>query len=326
MLFNTNSNELQSRRKRIDWSQYTVYIIFLGVLLIFTIIEGKEFATVTNLLNITRQTSMITVMAVAMTFVIAAGGIDLSISGITALSATMAADLLLITDSVILTVVTVLVFGCFVGYLNGVLTTGLRIPSFLATLGMQSIVKGIAMWVSGTKSVPIYNETFTSIFGFSDIAGVIPTLLIWSIVFIIAGNIALKKLPFGKKVLSVGGNATAARYTGIKVNKIITWTFVLTGFCAAFAGMLYAGRMQTGRYTFGEGVEMDVIAAVVLGGTSMAGGTGNIIGAFVGALLIGSINVGLIILGLSAAQQMLAKGIIIIVAVAIGNISSKRTR
>ncbi len=326
MLFNIRGNKAQTEKKRIDWSRYTAYIIFLGVLLIFTIVEGEQFASITNLLNITRQTSMITVMAVAMTFVIAAGGIDLSISGITALSATIAADLLLATDNVILTVATVLLFGCFVGFLNGVLITGLRIPSFLATLGMQSVVKGIAMWVSGTKSVPIYNKTFTNIFGFSDIAGVIPTLFIWSIVFIVIGNIVLKRLPFGKKVLSIGGNSTAARYTGIKVSRTITWTFILSGFCAAFAGMLYAGRMQTGRYTFGEGVEMDVIAAVVLGGTSMAGGTGNIFGAFVGALLIGSINVGLIILGLSAAQQMLAKGIIIIIAVAIGNINVRKIR
>ena len=134
----------------------------------------------------------------------------------------------------------------------------------------------------------------------------------------------LNKTSFGKKVLATGGNEVAAKFTGIKVNKTKLLTFVMSGAFAAFAGILYSGRMQAGRYTFGDGDEMSVIAAVILGGTSMAGGTGSVIGAFVGSMLMGMINNGLILAGLSVSQQTIIRGVIIILAVALSNISRKK--
>lgn len=328
MLSSTKSTEDKAKGKKIgkrfDWAKYGTYIIFVCVFIFFTIWQGSLFFSLTNILNITRQTAMISVMAVAMTFIIAGGGIDLSMGAVVAMSAILAGFVLQATNNVMLAVVVPLLFGATVGALNGVLITKLAIPPFLATLGLQVAVRGVAMWSSDTKAIPIYNKTFTNIFGYSNIGGVIPSLLFWTIAAIVIGDFALKRIPFGKKVLAVGGNIISAKYTGIKVNKIIITTFIISGVAAAFAGLLYTGRMETARYTFGEGVEMDVVASVVLGGTSMRGGTASIMGAFVGSLLMGTINNGLIIGGLTTAQQMIAKGIIIVASVAIGNLSSKR--
>ena len=188
---------------------------------------------------------------------------------------------------------------------------------------MQFALKGVAMWISDTKSVPIYHKTFNHIFGYSDVFG-IPVLLIWTIVFVIIGVILLRLRPFGRKVLAVGGNATSAKYSGIKVNSILIRTYMFSGFCAAVAGLLYAGRTQAAKYTYGENDEMSIIAAVVLGGTAMTGGTGSIVGAFVGSMLMGMINNGLIMGGLGVPQQKIVRGLIIIVAVTLNNISERR--
>ena len=181
------------------------------------------------------------------------------------------------------------------------------------------------MWVSNTKSVPIYNNTFNNIFGYGSVGG-IPVLFFWILAFLIFGIILLNHTAFGRKVLAVGGNAAAAEYTGVKVNKILIQTYILSGILSATAGLLYCGRTKAAKYTYGEGVEMDVIAAVVLGGTAMSGGTGNILGSIVGALLMGMINNGLIMGGLSVSQQKIVRGIIIIIAVAIGNLQSRKKK
>ena len=136
--------------------------------------------------------------------------------------------------------------------------------------------------------------------------------------------IVLNRTPYGKKVLAVGGNATSARYSGINVKKIVVYVFVYSSLMAALGGMLYAGRMSSGRYTFGDGLELDAIASVILGGTSMAGGNGSIVGAIIGSLLIGTINNGLMFFGLSTAQQTVAKGAIIILSVALSALVSLR--
>ncbi len=299
-----------------------VYVIFLIVLIIFAIWLGDKFFSPTNLLNVTRQTAMISVMAVAMTFVIASGQIDLSIGSTVALTSLVVALLLKSTDNILLSVFTGLVLGAFIGLLNGLCITVLRIPAFLATMGMQSIVKGFAMWTTGTKAVPITNETYNEIFGMGNLLG-IPMLFVWTILAMLVGHFALNRLPFGKKTLAVGGNATSAKYSGINVNKVIVIIMVLSGIAASLAGILYSGRLQTARYTFGEGDELSVIAAVILGGTAMSGGTGNIIGAIIGSLLLGVINNGLIIGGLSVSQQMIVRGAIIIFSVALNSLGRK---
>ncbi|MCC8179931.1 MAG: ABC transporter permease [Planctomycetes bacterium] len=262
-------------------------------------------------------------MAVAMTFVIASGEIDLSVGSIVALCSLVTALILRDTESVLLAVGACLVLGAVIGAINGLFITGLGIPSFLATLGMLSICKGFAMWTTETRAVPIANEIFNHMFGMGTFAYV-PLLFIWTILILLAGNFILKCLPFVRKVLATGGNAVSASYSGVNVNRVKIMVMTGSGLMAALAALLYSGRMQTARYTFGDGDELSAIAAVVLGGTSMSGGKGSIIGAVVGSLLLGMINNGLIIGGLSVSQQMIVRGGIIIFAVALGNIGNKK--
>ncbi len=304
-------------------NNYIVYIIVAFELLLFAVWLGWSFFSLRNLLNITRQTAMISIMAVAMTYVIASGEIDLSIGSTVALCSLVTALLLRETDSILLAVPVCLLLGAMIGCVNGLFITGLGIPSFLATLGMQSMVKGFAMWSTETRAVPITNQVFNYLFGMGTVAH-IPLLFIWTILILLAGNFILKHLPFGRKVLATGGNAVSASYSGVNVNRIKIMVMTGSGLMAAFAALLYSGRMQTARYTFGDGDELSAIAAVVLGGTAMSGGKGSIIGAVVGSLLLGMINNGLIIGGLSVSQQMIVRGAIIIIAVALGNLGMKK--
>ena len=309
-------------KRRIDFYQYMVYIIFAFVLVFFAIWLGASFFSSSNLLNITRQTAMVSVMAVAMTFVIACGQIDLSIGAVVALSSLLAAWVLERSNNLVLAITLALLVGTAVGIVNGLLVTLLKIPAFLATLGMMSIIRGSAMWLTDTKAIAIRNDTFNYVFGMGTVAG-IPIVLIWTLLALFLGHVALKYLAYGKKVLAIGGNQSSALYSGIRVKQIKVIVFAVMGFAASFAGIIYAARMKTARYTYGDGDEMNVIAAVVLGGTSMAGGTGNIIGSVVGSLLLGVINNGLIIGGLDTSQQQVVRGIIIILAVALSTFRTK---
>jgi ribose transport system permease protein len=312
--------------KKIDWSRYVVYIAFVVVFVFFSIwLGGRGFFTLTNILNITRQTTMITIMAIAMTFVIGAAQIDLSIGSIVALSSLVCALALRSTGSILLALAAGIAVGFIAGAVNGLLITKLGIPAFLATLGTMGIIKGIAMWITNMAAIVIMNERFNFIFGIGNIGGKFPVLLIWTVLFVAYGVVLLNKTPFGKKTLATGGNETAARFTGINTARIKLMTFIMSGSFAAFAGILYAGRMQAGRYTFGEGDEMSTIAAVILGGTSMAGGTGFVIGTLIGSLLMGMINNGLILGGLNVSQQTIVRGVIIILAVALSNVTRKKT-
>jgi ribose transport system permease protein len=206
--------------------------------------------------------------------------------------------------------------GIMVGLINGLLTTRVGIPSFLVTLAMMGIARGTAMWVSETAAIPILDRPYYFAFGSGNI-GSVPVLLIWAFVAALIGHIALRKTKFGRKVLATGGSETAARFSGIRTNNIKLQALILSSAGAALAGMLYAGRLRSGRFQLGEGDELSVIAAAVLGGTSLVGGFGSVLGSIVGALMIGLINNGLILMGLEYSQQLIARGVIIILAVTV---------
>ena len=319
----TSADTLLKLKKNINISKCMVYIIFLVVLSLFAIFIGGSFFSLNNILNIIRQTAVVSMIAVTMTFVIAIGEIDLSVGSTIGLSGLMAALVLQSTDNIPLAILAALAVGLVVGLINGLLIVALNLPSFLVTLGMQMVLVGTSMWITNTTAIPIGNTTFTFIFGGGSI-GKLPLLLLWVLITGAVGYIVLNRTPYGKKVLAVGGNATSARYSGINVKKIVVYVFVYSSLMAALGGMLYAGRMSSGRYTFGDGLELDAIASVILGGTSMAGGNGSIVGAIIGSLLIGSINNGLMFFGLSTAQQTVAKGAIIILSVALSALVSLR--
>lgn len=319
----TSADTLLKLKKNINISKCMVYIIFLVVLSLFAIFIGGSFFSLNNILNIIRQTAVVSMIAVTMTFVIAIGEIDLSVGSTIGLSGLMAALVLQSTDNIPLAILAALAVGLVVGLINGLLIVALNLPSFLVTLGMQMVLVGTSMWITNTTAIPIGNTTFTFIFGGGSI-GKLPLLLLWVLITGAVGYIVLNRTPYGKKVLAVGGNATSARYSGINVKKIVVYVFVYSSLIAALGGMLYAGRMSSGRYTFGDGLELDAIASVILGGTSMAGGNGSIVGAVIGSLLIGTINNGLMFFGLSTAQQTVDKGAIIILSVALSALVSLR--
>jgi ribose transport system permease protein len=303
-------------RVKEDWRQYVIYAGFVVIFIFFSITLGdKGFLDPNNLLNIVRQTAMIAVMAVGMTFVLSAGEIDLSIGAVAGLTSVTTA-LALAKFGLIGGICGGVLTGIVVGMVNGLLTTRVGIPSFLVTLAMMGIAKGAAMWVSATAAVPILNKTYYSVFGSGNV-GPVPGLLIWALIAAAIGHVALRKTTFGRKVLATGGSETAARFTGIKTHNIKMQVLVISSVTAALAGMLYAGRLRSGRFQLGEGDELSVIAAAVLGGTSLFGGFGSVVGSIMGALMIGLINNGLILMGLEFSQQLIARGIIIILAVTV---------
>jgi ribose transport system permease protein len=301
---------------RANWREYIPYLGFVLIFAFFSAtLYDKGFLDPNNLLNILRQTAMISIMAVGMTYVLSAGEIDLSIGMVAGLISLFAA---VVMDhfGAATGVVAGLLVGGLVGLINALLTTWIGIPSFLTTLAMMGIARGAAMWMTQTKSVPILDDNFIWLFGGGNL-GPVPVLVIWTLVIAVVGHVVLRRTTFGRRVLATGGSETAARYSCINTRDIKMKVLIISSLCAAIAGMLYAGRLHSGRFQLGEGDELSVIAAAVLGGTSLFGGAGTVVGSIVGSLMIGVINNGLLLMGLEYSQQLIARGVIIIVAVAI---------
>ncbi|TBN40001.1 ABC transporter permease [Paracoccus subflavus] len=295
---------------------YSVYFFFAAVLIFFAVTIGDQgFLTVNNFFNIARTTAMISIVSFAMTFVIASGELDLSVGSVCALSALTCGLAIQGGYDWYVAASFGLLSGLAIGLANGLLVTKIGIPSFLVTLGMMQLIRGVDMRVTYTNPVAIPDPTFNSLFGAGKLFG-IPSLIIWSVLLAVVGHVVLRYTTFGRRVLATGGNRLSADYSGINTSRIKLYTFMLSGLAAALAGLLYSGMMQTARYNFGEGMELAAIAAVILGGTSLFGGKASIIGTFAGALMIGTINNGLIIMGLDVSEQMMVAGGIIILAVA----------
>ena len=306
----------KERLASVDWRRYIIYIAFVVVFVLFAIMLGNEgFLSRNNLLNIFRQTATITVIAVGMTFVISCAEIDLSVGSIAGLSSVVSA-MTIANYGLVPGIIAGLAVGALVGATNGALVSLLGIPSFLVTLGMLGIAFGIAQWITDSAPQPILDDTFNTIFGGGDI-GPVPGLLIWMALAVTVGAVVLARTKFGRQVLATGGNRMASEFTGVNTKRIKFSVLLISGTMASLAGMLYAGRLQSGRFQWGSGDELSAIAAVILGGTSLFGGSGTIVGTLVGALLIGLINNGLILAGLESSQQQVIRGVIIILAVAL---------
>lgn len=312
----TTNPERKNPLANLDWRRYVIYIGFAVVFLFFAITLGDDgFLTGNNLLNIVRQTATVTIIAVGMTYVIAAAQIDLSV-GATAGLASVVTAMTIANYGVFLGILAGLAVGVVVGSVNGALVAMLKIPSFLVTLGMLGIAAGVAQWITKSAPQPILSDLYNKVFGSGDI-GPIPGLIVWMIIVVVIGAIVLAKTRFGRQVLATGGNPVAAKFTGINTTSITFRVLLISALLAALAGMLYAGQLQSGRYQWGTGDELSAIAAVILGGTSLFGGSGTVVGTLFGALLIGLINNGLILAGLDTSQQQVVRGVIIILAVAL---------
>ncbi|WP_043320719.1 ABC transporter permease [Microbulbifer sp. HZ11] len=297
--------------------EYFVYYVFFLVLLFFTVtLHDSSFFSLANFMNIIRQTTPITIMAIGLTFALAGGHIDLSIGSVVALSALVAAVLMQVVPMPV-AVCGALMVGVIIGLINGLLIEWLKVSSLLITLGTMGVITGLSRQITNLESVPIIDSSFNFIFG-SGSFGSISVLLVWTIVASLIGYVVLRKLRYGRHLLAVGGNESGARAMGINTVKIRIASLVIASTSAAIAGLLYAGRLHGARYTLGEADLLTVIAAVAIGGTSLFGGRASILGAVIGSWLMGLINNGLILSGFSTNEQMIARGLILIVAVAIG--------
>jgi len=297
--------------------QANVALVVFGVVIVTFSLFNPRFLTFDNFANIGRQAAMIITMACGMTMVIVAGNIDLSVASTLSLAGMLSGLVVEATGSTLFALAIALGLGIFAGMTNGLLVTRGRIPSFLVTLGMMGILRGMAMLVTGTKPVVIYNETFWRSFGDFDILGFFPISILWTIGIVILSHVLLTYASLGRYIYATGGNIEAAYFTGVNTKRTIVVTFVIMGLLAALSGVMFASRMHAARPGTGEGMELNVIAAVILGGTSLAGGKGTIIGSIIGALTIGTLNNGLIILGFNTHVQMLVRGLVIILAVLI---------
>jgi ribose transport system permease protein len=250
-----------------------------------------------------------------MVFVLAAGEIDLSIGSVVALSALVTA-VMLRQHGIVLGILAGLGTGAAIGLVNGLFVTRLRLPSFLVTLATLDLVAGHARTITDLQSVPVTNAWFVELFGSGQL-GPVPALVVWSAMALAIGHFVFRQTRFGAHVLAIGDSQSAARGAGIKVDRVRVAVLVISASSAAVAGLLYAGRLQGARYTLGEADVMTVIAAVIVGGTRLTGGSGSVPGALVGSLLMGMLNNGLILMGLSVSEQMIVRGCIILLAVAI---------
>lgn len=307
---------LWQRIQSANWRSWVVYIGLVLVFLFFAITQTQYFLNPSNLGNIIIQAAPITIMAMGAVFVLAIGEIDLSIGSTVALSALSAAVTLQSTGQWWIACLAGLLVGALVGAVNGIFVTVVRLPSFLVTLATMGLIVGLARQLTDLQSVPVSDPTFVWLFGGGTLLG-IPILIWWTAVAVLVGWHVLRQRRYGAHVLAVGNNTSAALVSGIKVNRVKMTVFMVSGMTAALAGILYAGRLQGARYTLGEADLMTVLAAVIVGGTALTGGRASIVGALVGSLLMSMINNGLILAGLNVSQQMIVRGIIILLAVSL---------
>jgi ribose transport system permease protein len=300
--------------------EYFVYFALLALIIFFSI-ASPYFLTGQNLANIGRQTATVSIVAVGMAFVIINAQIDLSVGSVFALCGMASAIAMqYVSNFWLLGALAAIAVGIIFGFLNGFITVKLGVPSFLVTLGMLGVARGIALIVTDTKPVLIANPEYFQIFGETTILG-LPIAVIWTLVIVAIGIIILHKTIFGMRVFATGGNPQAARFTGVNTKRTIIMSFVITGALVGLASLLFTGIARAARPDLASGLELDVIAAVILGGVSLFGGRGTIVGVLAGSLIIGVMNNGLVLMGVSSSVQEVIKGIIIIAAV---SLSKKR--
>ena len=322
-----------SRLRRLFGARETGVLVALIIMAVALAATSDAFLNARNLLNVGRQVSLLGIMAVGMTFVLIAREVDLSIGATYAISGLVTGMLLLTGWSLPLAIGAGLAAGLFVGVLNGVLSTYGQLPSFITTLGMMSVVRGVALLMTDGQPIAINTQagmdrgTLDAFYflGQGRLYDLIPMQLIFFMVVALLGWLLLSRTVFGFRIYAVGGNDKAARASGMKVFSIKIWAFTLMGLLAGLAGILglaFLPSSQAGRT--GIGLELDVIAATIVGGASLSGGEGTILGSVLGVLIIGVLRNGLVLLGISPFWQETAIGLVILIAVGIDKWSKRR--
>ncbi|GGI00865.1 MAG TPA: ribose ABC transporter permease [Staphylococcus sp.] len=294
-------------------------IPFIGLILLVVVISimNSAFLDLSNLLNLLRQVSINGLIAFGMTFVILTGGIDLSVGSILALSSAFTAILITSGLDPIVALIVGVLGGFLLGVFNGVLVTFGSMAPFIATLATMTIFRGLTLVVTDGNPITNLGDSYMfQLFGKGYFFGIPVPAVTMIIVFIVLA-IILQKTTFGRHTYAIGGNEIASKISGIKVNRVKILIYGISGLMSALAGAILTSRLNSAQPTAGTSYELDAIAAVVLGGTSLTGGKGRIVGTLIGVLIIGVLNNGLNLLGVSSFYQQVVKGIVILIAVLI---------
>lgn len=301
-----------------------ILVAFVLFMIVFAI-ANPRFLAVDNIFGVIRSSAILGVMALGVTFVVIGGNLDLSVGSMMSFSTIVVLDLhdkLGPTAAIPAMFAVTLMLGAFNGFLVGYL----KLNSLIVTLGMLSAIHGLTLTWSGGKNMDIADKegTWFGIFGQGDIAGIPVPILIFALMAIIL-SLLLSRTPFGRKVYAVGGNGTAATFSGIPRARVVFFTYLVSAFCVAMAGLIQASRSLGSQNTVGQGIELEVLAAVILGGASLMGGSGTVFKTVIGVLILGFIKNGLLLIGLEFYAQYIVTWVIIILAVWL-DIAAKRGR
>lgn len=308
-----NGFKKEAAREKIN--KIAIVLVLAGLVVFFSIASDTFFSTV-NFTNILKQVSVNGIVAIGMTFVILSGGIDLSVGSIVALAGVITASIAKqANDQWPLAIFAAIGIAMLMGAINGVLVAYFKVVPFIQTMAMMSIARGLTMMYANGKPISDLHHSFTAI-GKNDIGGIPVIVLIFVAVFVI-GCIYLYKTKMGKHIYAVGGNETASYISGINTRFVTFSVYMISGLLCGIAAIVLTSRVASGLPRAGEGYELDAIASAVIGGTSLTGGKGSLFGTLVGILIIGVLNNGLDLMGVSSYLQSVIKGIIIIIAVLI---------
>jgi ribose transport system permease protein len=291
-------------------------IVLCLILVVYDITQGRTvFMTTNNIMNVLRQVATNIYIACGMTMIIILGGIDLSVGSIVGLSGCVTAMLIAYNNWPIAAAVCVgLLVGGLSGAFNGLVVSKTTIPPFIVTLAMMNIARGAGYVYTGGQPIRIMSDSFNFI-GSGYVADIIPVPVIYLLIIVIISSFIMNRTKLGRHIYAVGGNPMAAKFSGIKNGRVLFFAYLFSGIMSAISGVVLASRMFSGQPTAGQSFEMDAIAAVVLGGTSMSGGVGKIGGTVIGALIIGVLNNGLNLLNINSFWQYIVKGVVILIAV-----------
>lgn len=303
--------------KKILASEFSI-ILILAVLCVVVTIATPLFASPKNLISVLQRTASTGILAIGMTFVIATGGIDLSVGGQVTLMGIVGALCFSAGMSIPVVILIIVAMGVAIGAFNGLMISKLNFPPFMVTLAMQLITYGISLYITSGRQFLISAEGF-DFFGLGKV-GVIPTpILIFAVVTVVA-MLLIKRFTIGRKILAIGSNAKGAWYAGISIAKTTIVAYVIAGVTAAISAVILSSKLMSASATLGEGLELDAIAAAVIGGTSLSGGNGYIIGAVAGALIIEVIGNWMTLQNVNPFLRDVAKGAIILFALLLDNV------
>lgn len=303
-----------SRKFQINWNDMGIILTLIAMIVFFSL-STKSFLSARNFTNIVRQISVVGICAVGMTMVILTGGIDLSIGSLIGVSSAIAAVMMSGGSPIWLAVTVALALGVAVGFVNASCINYLRIPPMITTLAMMISLRGAVYLITG--GMPVYGipESF-KVLGQGTL-GIFPISSLIMIAVFVFGYILLTRTPFGRRIYGIGGNVETARLSGVNVKRELYKMYMLVGLLGALAGLILTSRVNSGQPSSGDGYEMDIITAVVLGGVSVSGGEGKLGKVIIGVVFMGVLANGMMMMNVSEYWQRVVKGIVLLIAVAV---------